>query len=116
MAPTDKEAYDEFQKSGRAPSNYPPFNALIYTVENCVPLVKFGQDDRWQPDPSPTPRPVVSESMSTWKTGLRHTVMSLWDWTLSPRGLRCIRWVMICLGWLLTTFFLAAITGILKTE
>jgi hypothetical protein len=30
---------------------YPAFNPWIYTLENELPLVKFGMDDKWAPDP-----------------------------------------------------------------
>ena len=31
---------------------YPVFNPWIYTLENELPLVKFGMDDKWAPDPN----------------------------------------------------------------
>jgi hypothetical protein len=33
-------------------SAYPVFSPWIYTLENELPLVKFGMDDKWAPDPN----------------------------------------------------------------
>jgi len=41
---------------GQTPVQYLPFNPFIYSVENCIPLVKLGQDESWQPDPDPLRR------------------------------------------------------------
>ncbi len=29
--------------------HYPPFNPIVYSLENCLPMVKLGMDDRWMP-------------------------------------------------------------------
>lgn len=117
MAPTDKDAYSEFHTSGRPPAHYPPFNALIYSIENCVPLVKLGQDDYWQPDPSPQE---IRQPAPGPNSLLRQRVADLLLVRLparatSPTALRWFRWIMIALGWLLATFFVAGLTGIIKT-
>ncbi len=117
MAPTDKEAYGEFHTKGHPPAHYPPFNALIYSLENSVPLVKLGQDDHWQPDPNPQGRP----ASIAHETSVRQRVA---NWVLahasapaaSPSVLRWFRWVMIGLGWLLATFFVAGVAGIVKSS
>jgi len=121
MAPTDKDAYKEFRDhDGVPPPYYPRFSPLIYSLENCLPLVKFGQDDRWQPDPVPPPRKTVS----TKPTGIWGWIVAIRDRLLdflvpnlatSPGALRWVRWIIIALGWLLATFFVAGITGIIKT-
>ena len=53
FAPTDKDAYVYFTVEHRLPDHYERFHATIYSLENSFPLVKLGQVDRWQPDPSP---------------------------------------------------------------
>jgi hypothetical protein len=113
MAPTEKDAYDEFRE-GRTPVRYQPFNPLIYSVENCIPLVKLGQDDRWQPDPNPQRRvPAVAVGkLSRAVDSMLDFVVR--DWAVTPRALRWFRWIMIGLGWLLATFFVAGLTGIIK--
>jgi hypothetical protein len=111
MAPTDKVAYDEFCK-GRLPPHYQPFSPAIYSIENCLPLIKFGQDERWQPDPHF--KRILPRPKSKWLVvrGLRYIVQAF---ALTPAKLRWFRWLMIALGWLLATFFVAGLTGLIKT-
>ena len=99
-----------------------PFNPFIYSLENCAPLVKFGQDDHWHADPNartgPTPPSLVAD-----KSKMLNEVLSWLDrltsplarW-LSPSALRWFRWILIGLGWLLATFFVAGVSGIIKTN
>jgi len=115
MAPTEKDAYEEFSK-GETPKRYQPFNPLIYSVENCIPLVKLGQDDRWQPDPHPTRHapPIAAGRVLRFLNRVLDLVVP--GWAVSPVALRWFRWIMIGLGWLLATFFVAGLTGIIKTD
>jgi hypothetical protein len=84
MAPTDREAYSSFREKGQLPKHYPRFSAPIYSLENCAPLVKFGQDDHWQPDPNP--QPFVSGAVPTTGLWTRFRARCLRLWT-SPRWL-----------------------------
>jgi hypothetical protein len=113
MAPTDKDAYTEFHK-GQTPVHYQPFNPLVYSVENCIPLVKLGQDERWQPDPNPQRRvpPVAAGKVRRAVDSVLDFLVR--DWVVTPGALRWFRWIMIGLGWLLATFFVAGLTGIIK--
>jgi hypothetical protein len=117
MAPTDSAAYAEFRASGHAPAHYPPFSPLIYSLENCLPLVKFGQDDRWQPDPSPQPQVNPLSPASGCRARFKNLLLArLTDRATSPVALRWLRWIIIILGWLLATFFVGAVTGVIKTS
>lgn len=116
MVPTDKDAYAEFREHGRVPAHYPPFNPLIYSLENCVPPFKLGQDERWQPDPNPQERADSAALTAGWRGRLKNLLMvNLPEGSTSPVALRWLRWIMIGLGWLLATFFVAGLTGIIKT-
>lgn len=115
MAPTEEKAYAEFHNNnGTLPDRYQPFNPLIYSLENCIPLVKLGQDERWQPDPNPQRRipPVASRRFKRVVDSVLDRVVR--DWAVTPAVLRWFRWIMIGLGWLLATFFVAGLTGIIK--
>ena len=114
MAPTDKDAYLDFQK-GETRVRCQPFSPLMYSLENCIPLVKFGQDESWQPDPNPQHRePAVAEGKIS--RALDSVLdFAVRDWVVRPAALRWFRWIMIGLGWLLATFFVASLTGIIKT-
>ncbi|HWY22256.1 MAG TPA: hypothetical protein VNX26_13610 [Candidatus Acidoferrum sp.] len=37
-------------------------------------------------------------------------------WAITPKALGWLRWIMIGLGWLLASFFVAGLTGIIKTN
>ncbi|MGA3164726.1 MAG: hypothetical protein ABSF14_01265 [Terriglobia bacterium] len=92
VVPTDKGAYYWFRDHGRPPDHYQRFTAFIYSFENSVPLFNLGQKDLWTPDPSPR--------------GSRR-------WSDFLRG---FRWGQIVLGWLLSTLFVAGVTGVVRRE
>jgi cytoskeletal protein CcmA (bactofilin family) len=50
IAPTESEAYKAFIAGSPLPSAYPSLNPFVYTLDNAVPLVKLGQDEKWAPD------------------------------------------------------------------
>jgi hypothetical protein len=87
MVPTDRDAGEAFRSSHTLPAHYPRFHALIYSLENTFPLVKLGQADKWQPDPS----------------GKR-------------RDFRWLRWLQIVLGWFLAVLFAAAVSGLVRSR
>ena len=121
MAPTEKDAYTDFQgNKNQTPAGYTPFTPLIYSLENSVPLFKLGQDDHWQPNPNPlrlTPpaphRTGVLGRIGAARDWLLNVLLP--DWVTTPAFLRWFRWCTIAMGWLLATFFVAAVTGITKT-
>jgi hypothetical protein len=127
MAPSEKEAYEAYHASGQLPDHYPPFHPLIYSLENCIPLVKLGQDDKWQPDSAPlqNPHALVAPAgrAKSWLGRTRERANQGWEWiaqrTIDPifiraDRLRWVRWILIMLGWILATFFAAGIAGIVK--
>lgn len=117
MAPTDKDAYKEFRTNGKIPDGYPPFSPLVYTIENCIPLVKFGQDDRWQPDPNPAPKSIPRfQEQGIWARLKYWFRITLPTWIVTPQALRGLRWTMIALGWVLATFFVAGLSGLIKSN
>ncbi|HWY22579.1 MAG TPA: hypothetical protein VNX26_15235 [Candidatus Acidoferrum sp.] len=116
MVPTAKEARDTFCK-GQVPEQYQPFAPLVYSVENCVPLVKFGQDERWQPNLNPSRSRATPPSRP--RRRFAHAVDIVLDKIvpaslITPAFLRWFRWVMIGLGWLFATFFVAGLSGLVK--
>ena len=72
---------------------YPKFDPLIYSLENDLPLVKFGLDDKWAPDETYKPKdPVVSYDTLRWA-----------------------RVLLILCGWFQATVLAAAIGSRFKT-
>jgi hypothetical protein len=72
---------------------YPPFNPFIYSLENVLPLVKLGQDDKWAPDAAHKPRVLFA----------------------SYRLLAWLRWVLIIAGWVQVTVLAAAVGSQFKS-
>jgi hypothetical protein len=138
VVPTDKDAYQEFKSSGHAPNYYRHFSPLVYSVENSLPLVKLGQGEKWQPDPSPSaqtesiagkPTLGMSTRWPGWLRQLQEILVFVGlqappspdtprsrasRWGTSARFLRWFLWAQILLGWLLATLFLAGISGVIK--
>jgi hypothetical protein len=104
VVPTEKDAYFQFESSRQLPPHYERFHALIYSVENSFPLVRLGQADRWQPDPNP-----------------HNSAGHAWSPTSCFRNLfgyalLWFHWIQVVLGWVLATFFVAGVTGIVRRE
>jgi hypothetical protein len=92
FAPTDEKFYAMARAETHEPVAYPDFNPFIYTLENGVPLVKLGQDEKWAPN--------QNYSSKQWLTNY---------WFLM-----CVRWGLILSGWLQATVLAAALSGIFK--
>lgn len=77
---------------GQVSSIYPRFQPFVYTLENAVPLIKLGMDERWTPNGSPAFR-------SPWFLYLFSTYGLL----------NFVRWALIVWGWVQATVFAAAL-------
>jgi hypothetical protein len=104
MTPTDKDAAQGAKSSPGLPGHYPRFQPFIFSLENTFPLVKLGQVDKWQPDPSH--EPTISPDGVALKRFLARSP--------SPRVIRWFAWIQILLGWLFATLFVAAVSGIVQ--
>jgi hypothetical protein len=93
MAPTNREAYFSWSKGGQFESAYPRFNPVIYSLENVLPVVKLGQDDKWAPNPNPKGT----------------------DPAISYEYLMALRWILILVGWIQATVLAAAIGSRFKS-
>jgi len=93
MAPTSKEAYLAWSTGSRMDAAYPRFNSFLYSLENDLPLVKFGLDDKWAPDETYKPKDAI----------------------VSYDTLRWARVILILLGWLQATVLAAAIGSRFKS-
>lgn len=49
---SQEPASTEFLANCEYARAYPVFNPWVYTLENELPLVRFGMDDKWAPDPN----------------------------------------------------------------
>lgn len=94
MTPKDEKAYAFFKEKGVPPSHYEPFSPLVFSLENSLPLVKLGQTDYWQPNPTP------ANSNAAGSSRLLFVFLRL----------------QVLLGWILATLFIAGITGIVQKD
>ena len=77
MAPTSREEYIAWSTGSRVDAAYPRFNPFIYSLENDLPLVKFGLDDKWAPDQTYKKKDaLVSYDTLEWV----RVVLILWGW------------------------------------
>jgi hypothetical protein len=95
MSPKDRTAFEHFRDHGAPPPQHVPFNPLIYVLENILPVVKFGQDDAWGPNPQ-----VETPQGLFWRR---------WPPRLSYNWLAGVRWLLIALGWVLAIILAGAI-------
>ena len=75
--------------------DYPAFNALVYSVESFTPLLKLDQTANWAPNPN--------SAKSTKSTPLLGGL------------LRSYLYSHIVAGWLLTSLWVGAVTGLVKS-
>ncbi|MFZ1087109.1 MAG: hypothetical protein WAN35_19265, partial [Terracidiphilus sp.] len=84
--------------------HYTSFQPFIYTLENAVPLVKLGMDERWMPDLQHQPRAWFPQI--GWMDGLK--------WFNSYGFLVWFRWALIVWGWIQATVLAAAVADRFK--
>ena len=98
--PNMVRSYDEVNKPvPREPvsDHYPHFQPFVYTLENAVPLVKLGMDEKWTPNPS-------REFCQPWIPRFH------WLYFLSTYGwLNFWRWALIVGGWVQATVLAASV-------
>lgn len=111
MVPRDEKAYEQFKANRIAPSHYEPLSPFVYSLENSLPLVKLGQTDRWEPDPTPAGHPSTSQATSA--NTEEPPKSSLFT---SPRFLFAFQRLQVLLGWILATLFVAGVTGIVQKD
>jgi sRNA-binding regulator protein Hfq len=111
MAPKEEKAYDYFKTHGYPPKYYERLSPLVYSLENSLPLVKLGQTDHWQPDPTPKGRSSPSGRLPRGRWASWLLDLSTW-----PPFLFWFRRLQILFGWILATLFVAGVTGIVHRD
>jgi hypothetical protein len=100
LTPLDKRVYVEREEKFHLSELYPRFNALVYSVETFVPLLKLGTSEYWAPN--------HTRHHGSLKVG--NLVLPL-----SGRFLRYYLWFHIIAGWVLTSLWVGGLTGLVKT-
>jgi hypothetical protein len=106
MAPTDKDAYQEFRLHNNLPPYYAHFHATMYSIENCFPGVKLGQADHWQPDPKPRTQATDGEG----------TLVRLALFATSATTLDWFRSIQILFGPFFASMFALGLSGIIRKD
>ena len=78
--------------------HYTSFQPFIYTLENAVPLVKLGMDERWMPDLQHQPQPWCHIGWLGWLKWFNSYGFLVWS-----------RWLLILSGWFQATVLAAAL-------
>jgi hypothetical protein len=104
IAPREKDSYAAWAKGQPYPAAYPKFNPVVYALENELPLVKFGQDDKWAPDPSHQAKALAPICILQWTTVVN-----------SYSFLAFVRWFIIILGWVQATVLAGALSNRFKS-
>jgi hypothetical protein len=91
---TSSAAYKLFRQT---PPHYISFSAPIYALDNFLPIVSLRQKENWQPND--------------------HAGCSLpWAGVRCGWLLRLFVWIETLLGWMLTTLWVAGLTGLVRKE
>ncbi len=99
IAPTDAQAYLCWKKSGKPPPQYQPFNCIAYSLETFVPLLDLQQNKNWAPTP---------QLGDKWLQA---------PFYFGPGSLlRIYLWIHILAGWILSTTFGVALSGLIRRE
>ena len=97
LTPPEEKAY--MPGTHQLTEIYPRFNALVYSLETFVPLLKLGISEYWMPNAT------------------RSAPLQLGNQRLQIGGglLRGYLWVHIIAGWILTTLWVGGLTKLVKT-
>jgi hypothetical protein len=96
ITPTEPAAYAAFVQNGEPPRHYPPFNAVVYSLENFLPVVDLHQGTYWRPNP---------------RHGMGGRMRAL-----SGTLLRWYLWVHILAGWIITPLLAAGLSGLVRPD
>lgn len=109
ITPTEAAAYEAFERSGDTPRHYPPFNALVYSLENFLPVVDLHQGMFWRPNPRHPARSRAAQSRNTDSD-------SAGSGTVTAMVLRWYLWLHILAGWILTPLLFAGLSGLIRPD
>jgi len=117
LTPTDDSSYVADAKGTHLLSiTYPTFDALIYSFESLVPLLKLGMAQYWAPNPNLGREISPPKFFHTLRFGPRETERRVHRHSGLKTGnlLRWYLWFHITSGWILATLLIAALTGLAK--
>jgi hypothetical protein len=123
MAPTETKARDEFLRDQPGLKNYEPFIPILYAIDLSLPIINFGQKDKWQPffatDLSAAARPNTQNKSPKSVCGPGLTSECVDNLSASTWLIPWLNWfraMYIALGWILTTMFVAGVSGLVARD
>ena len=100
MIPADESAYETTSRwTHQLRKAYPKFNALIYSLETFVPVVKLGMEEHWTLNANAR----VKLCLGKDRIPVHGSVF------------RCYLWLHVLAGWVLTTLWVGGFTGLIKS-
>jgi sRNA-binding regulator protein Hfq len=106
ISPAKESAYEKtsngqfvlINQKRKLADDYPVFNPFVYSLESFTPLLKLDQGANWTPN--------ANHGAQVW----------LWHCQVTTGGLlRWYLWIHIIAGWVLTTLWVGAVTGLVKS-
>jgi hypothetical protein len=94
IVPTDKDAYSYFEAHQQPPFSYQRFSSTMFSIEHSLPAINLGVSGSWTSNPS-----VQLAGRAAYSYQLR--------WWF---------WIQTMLGWGLSIFFIAGLTGLVKSD
>jgi hypothetical protein len=96
----------------KLPWTYPPFNGLVYALDDYLPVIEFGQDEAWEPS---TKKTIVVIHSAPDMLGLRYLPTAP-EWLFTSGWHRVLYWIEEFLGWVFVSLFIAGMSGLMKKE
>ena len=111
MKSAAKASKDDGDGRAVTPAAPIPFNPVVYTLENVLPVVKLGQDEAWAPDPKASEGTWLPEWkwLAPVKNWAEKWNLTRWAIRLNYPRLALLRWTLILVGWALALVLGAAI-------
>ncbi|WP_263376702.1 hypothetical protein [Granulicella aggregans] len=94
IVPTDKDAYVYFEAHQQPPGSYQRFSSIMFSIEHSLPAINLGVSGSWTSNPS-----FELPGRAPYSYQLR--------WWF---------WIQTMLGWGLSIFFIAGLTGLVKSD
>jgi hypothetical protein len=100
--------------ASQSPSAYPQFNALVYSLDVFLPVIKLYQRDYWVPVVRTGAEwdKTIPSNQLTRRIRLAGKRIPMW---LFSRCVRSWHWLQILIGWVLTTLVVAGLAGLIQT-
>jgi hypothetical protein len=94
----DNNKHTDWCKANPVSAHYPPFNPFVYSLENSLPIVRLGMDDRWMPS---------KDDKFTEPWFPNHPKLKRFNYY---GFLVFCRWFLILFGWVQATVLVAALS------